>query len=325
MDKTLRILSIDGGGIRGVVPARILAEIEKRTGKPAGLLFDMIAGTSTGGILALGLAKPGPDGLPQYSSEQLMSIYHEHGKDIFARGKWAWLRPLALLFEEKYPAAGLERVLEQYFGDTRLRDASTEVLITGYEIERRFPFFFRSRKAKEDASYDFPMKHVARATSAAPTYFEPLRLEAGSAAGYYALIDGGVFANNPAMCALVEAQATQREAGLLVSLGTGVLTRPLAFEKARKWGLAKWAKPVLDIALEGVASTVDYQLRHVLPRTAEGRRRYYRFQPSLSPEQERMDNASPENMRSLALLAEALVREHSEEIDDLCAQLTGSA
>jgi patatin-like phospholipase/acyl hydrolase len=101
-------------------------------------------------------------------------------------------------------------VLQQYFGETRLSEALTNVLVTGYEIEERRPFFFKSHNAKQDKADDFLMREAARATSAAPTYFEPARVPAGIAKGYQALVDGGVYANNPAMCSYVRRRAGAR-------------------------------------------------------------------------------------------------------------------
>lgn len=305
-----KVLSIDGGGIRGIVPALVLARIERQTCKPAAGLFDLIAGTSTGGILALGLVKPDAQGNPQYPAEALAGLYEERGGTIFSRPAWRrWLGG-------GYPIEGIESVLEAYFGDARLRNALADVLVTSYEIERRFPFFFRSSMARADAGYDFPMKQAARATSAAPTYFEPLKIETGGAAGYYALVDGGLYANNPAMCALVEARRMfGQEDVMLVSLGTGSLTRPLPVDAARRWGLARWAKPVLDIAFDGVSSTVDYQLRLLLEK------RYCRFQPALDPRLQDMDDASRANVRGLKLLAEALIRQRADDLDALCETL----
>jgi uncharacterized protein len=312
-----KILSIDGGGIRGIVPAVVLAEIERRTGKRVSDLFDFFAGTSTGGMLALGLVKPETAHSPRYLAADLAALYEEYGGTIFHRPRWRKLLPSGNLLDEKYSVAGLESVLATYFADTPLRDAVKPVLVTAYETERRFPFFFRSHRASHQADYDFRMRDVARATSAAPTYFEPLRLKADESTDYYSLVDGGVFANNPAMCAWVDARAhfAGEQDFLMVSLGTGGLTRPIRYDKARHWGVARWAKPVLDIAFDGVSSTVDYQLRQLLPQ------RYHRLQPVLSPDQQDMDNASSGNMRSLKLLAEAFLRERTDEVDTICERL----
>ncbi|MCS6954340.1 MAG: CBASS cGAMP-activated phospholipase [Bryobacterales bacterium] len=322
----VKILSIDGGGIRGIIPAMVLAEIEERTGRPIARLFDLIAGTSTGGILALGLVKPGPAGRPEHSARKLAALYEKEGQRIFRATLWRRLATAGSLAEEKYSAEGLESVLREYFGEARLRDALTEVIITSYETERRMPFFFKSRHAKTREGYDFPMRLVARATSAAPTYFEPLKLEAASGDDYFSLIDGGVYANNPAMCGYVEARVTHPEADdfLLVSLGTGETTRRLRYEDVKSWGLASWAQPILQVVFDGVSSTVDYQLRQLLgPRNGE--RRYFRFQTRLDPGCDDMDDASADNVRTLRLLGEKLVRDQQDDLDELCPLLLKAA
>jgi uncharacterized protein len=323
MLKPLKVLSIDGGGIRGVIPAMVLATIESLTGKPVAELFDLIAGTSTGGILALALAKPDPRGRAQYSAADVVSLYEKHGRHIFHEPAFAKILSFGNLLDERYPSEGIEAVLDEYFGETPFSDALIDVLITSYETERRFPFFFKSRSARRKAAYDFPMKAVARATSAAPTYFEPLKLATGGVHEYYSLIDGGVYANNPALCGYVETKTfyPELEDVLIVSLGTGELTRPLRYEDARSWGLAGWAKRILDVVLDGVSSTVDYQLRQLLPPGPDGARRYWRFQVRLHEDNEALDDARPRNIRALKLLAEALIRDRSDDLKLLCERL----
>ncbi|MGD2136456.1 MAG: patatin-like phospholipase family protein [Gemmatimonadales bacterium] len=317
-----RILAIDGGGIRGIVPAMVLAEIERRTGKPTARLFDLVAGTSTGGILALALAKPNAHGDPEYTAERLIELYEHEGTTIFSRSVWHTLRSAGNLLEEKYPAAGLEDVLARYFGETTLAEALMPVLVTGYEIERRIPFFFKSERARAKPRYDLPMGTVARATSAAPTYFEPALVNFEGDADYYALIDGGVYANNPGLCAYVEGVTLfgPDSEFLVVSLGTGVLTRRLPLDAAVGWGLAEWAQPILNVVFDGVSDTVDYQLRQLLPERA-GRRRYYRLQVRLDEGMDDLDDASRTNLRVLKLLAEELIRDRNRELDELCEAL----
>lgn len=161
-----RVLSIDGGGIRGIIPAMVLAEIERRTRKRIAEMFDLIAGTSTGGILALGLTKPGENGEPEYSAQTLIELYETEGRNIFSIPVWHRLYSAGGLAEEKYPAAGIEEVALRYFGDVPLSRAFKEVLITAYEIEKRGPWFFKRRHARESArGFDPLMREVARATS----------------------------------------------------------------------------------------------------------------------------------------------------------------
>lgn len=318
MRDTIRILSIDGGGIRGIVPAIVLSAIENWTGQPASKLFDLVAGTSTGGILALGLTKPGPDGKPAYTADDLAQLYEQQGPKIFARGLWHKLRSLGAIGEEKYPAKGIDGVLQQFFGSTRLSESLVPAIIPAYEIERRVPFLFKSQAAARNATHDFPMWQVARATSAAPTYFEPARLENGKSGDYFALIDGGVYANNPALCALVEAmvQFPAARSFLVCSLGTGVVARRFAFEDAKNWGLARWAKPVLEIVLDSVSATVDHQMRQLLHRD-----QYLRLQPALQKGEETLDAISARRIRDLRLAAESLVADRAREIEDLCGKL----
>lgn len=316
MAEMRNILSIDGGGIRGIIPAMVLKEIENRTGKRIADLFDVIAGTSTGGLIALGLACPGEGSSPRFTAEDLVGVYENEGKRIFPQEFFGRLRQLR---DEKYSAEGLEEVLMETFAAARLKDALIGVIVPAYDIERRQALFFRSQQAKDKpGTHDFFMREVARATSAAPTYFEPLRLPAEGSRDEYTLVDGGVFANNPGMCAFVDADAGEARAEntLVVSLGTGVLTRPLPYGEARHWGLAGWGRRILDVVFDGVSDTVDYQLARILQE------RYYRFQTDLDEDQDELDDTSPANIQTLKDEALKLIEDHGDDIDGVCSKLT---
>jgi uncharacterized protein len=318
-----KVLSIDGGGIRGIIPAMILAEIERRTGKRTAEVFDLVAGTSTGGILALGLTKPGQNGGPEYSAETLIDLYETEGGKIFSIPVWHRIHSAGGLAEEKYPAKGIEEVALEYFGDVHLAQALTEVLVTAYEIEKRGPWFFKRRHARDQSTEgdNFLMREVARATSAAPTYFEPIPLEWGPH-GERAFIDGGVHSNNPAMCAYVEAMKIHPEEKdfLVVSLGTGEPTREMPYEEVKGWGLALWAQPILNVVFDGVSDTVDYQLRELL-RSEGDDKRYYRFQTKLDPGMHDMDDASATNIQSLKTKAKEIISKNDADLEALCSQL----
>ena len=303
----------------------VLAEIERRTNQPAARLFDLVAGTSTGGIIALGLTIPPAPGAPLYSANRFVELYEHEGSRIFSRSLARAMFAIDNLTWKKYGCDGIEQVLHKYFGDSRLRDAVTDVVVTSYEIQRRFPFFFKSSNARKRPGYDFLARDVARATAAAPSYFEPMKISTGTNSEYYTLIDGGVFANNPAACALVEARATFGESDyLVVSLGTGSLMRSLPLLLANYWGSVRWAKPLLDIVFDGVSSTVDYQLQQLLPQITGEPQRYYRFQVALDGSNHSLDNASPSNITALKGLARTLIDAESDRLDELCEALTGS-
>lgn len=336
MKRPFTILAIDGGGIRGIVPAMVLADLERRTGRPTAQVFDLIAGTSTGGMLALALSRPARrrGKTPKYTAEDLVALYRNEGADIFTRSVWHAVHSFQGLADERYPAGGLERVLERYLGRTTLSEALTNVLVTSYDLHSRRPVFFKSHKAKIDPARDFPMTAVARASTAAPTYFEPLHLAklAPPAPGedsHYALVDGGVFANSPGVCGYVEARKIDgaqpanhcAEDFLLVSIGTGIRTRKLPFERVKDWGLLGWARPALDIVVDGGSDAVDYQLRHLLPAGPDGRPRYYRFQGELHMASDDLDDASERNVNALMDFGRDLVAQNRPVLRQLARRL----
>lgn len=317
MAGAVKVLAVDGGGIRGVIPATVLAEVERRTGRAVSSLFDLIVGTSTGGIIALGLTKPGDDGGPAWKASDLVTLYEREGHNIFSRSIWQRIRSVDGILDAKYGARGLEHALERYFGDARLGQALAAVMVPAYDLERRQPFFFRSRRAAEDPAYDFLMREAARATSAAPTYFEPPQLRNAATGERFALVDGGVFANNPAMTAYAEILSKHRDADvLMLSLGTGQLTRPIPYEEARGWGVLGWARPILDVVLDGVSDTTDYELEQVL-----GTVRHVRLQTELDRGSDDLDDATPENIATLEDKAREMIRAHEPELDRICSQL----
>ena len=313
----IRVLSIDGGGIRGIIPAILLAELERATGRPVADTFDLVAGTSTGGILALALTMKGEDGRPRWSADEMIGLYEEQGPNIFDRSVWDRIRSVEGLLDEKYPPEGMETAFAAYLGDARLSEALTEVLVTAYEIEQRTTFFFKSAKARADERDDFPIREAAQATSAAPTYFEPVQIERGHGRPDLALVDGGVFANNPAMCAYAEALKDEGDDEItLLSLGTGELTRALPYEDAKDWGLAEWAKPIIDVVFDGVSDATDHHLEQIL-----GREHYFRFQTRLDRARDDMDDASEGNLHLLKQEAEELLRDERDRFDAVVAAL----
>lgn len=294
----------------------MLAEVERRSGRPVADSFDLIAGTSTGGILALALSMAGEDGRPAWSAEEMIALYEREGEHIFSRSVWDRIRSADGLLDEKYPPEGMAEAFRTYLGEAKLSEALTEVLVTAYEIEQRTTYFFKRAKARADDRDDFAIRDAARATSAAPTYFEPVRLERLGGRPDLSLVDGGVFANNPAMCAYAEALKGDDEEVLVLSLGTGELTRPLPYEQAKNWGLAEWAKPIIDVVFDGVSDATDHHLEQIL-----GSDRYYRFQTSLDRARDDMDDTRPENIEALKQEADELLREQRRRFDELLAKL----
>lgn len=316
-----KILSIDGGGVRGIIPAMLLAELEEQTGKPIAELFDLIVGASTGGILALGLVAPDEQvpAKPRYTAKQFLGFYLEESHEIF--DKSLFFKITRGIFARRYHARALEKALQKYFGQTMLSEALKNVVIPSYEIHGRFTAFFKSRDVHtKKIEKDVYMRDVARAASAAPTYFMPKKIAAYPGASF---IDGGVFANNPAMCAYAEAREIfpDDEDLLIVSLGTGNPQLTIEFENFRTWGLLGWARPLWYIMMDGSSDVVHYQLKYVLPEREEDKR-YYRFQIELLEKgTEKLDDGSEANLNALVKLGEQLLDANREDIQNLCRQL----
>jgi patatin-like phospholipase/acyl hydrolase len=313
----MKVLSIDGGGIRGLIPALVLAEIERRTGRRIAEMFDLIAGTSTGGILACGLCRRGEDGRPAMTAEELAELYLSEGPKIFDRSLVKQVTSLGGLVDEKYDDTGLNAALDTYLGDARLKEVLADVMITAYDIQDRFAFFFRSARARRDDAYDFSLAEAARASSAAPSYFEPIEVTDAAGARTYPLIDGGVYAVNPAMCAYAEVVGGGAELEVLASLGTGSQTRRYEFDDVTGWGQIEWVRPLLDMVFDGVADTVDFEAATL------ARDRYRRFQAELRYSSDALDDAGEGNLRRLEGDAERLIAERTADIESLCEVIAG--
>lgn len=295
----IKILAIDGGGIRGIIPAILLAEIEKVTGKKIYELFDFFTGTSTGGILTLLLNKPNP--LP---ASELIELYKgSDGEKIFKKNFFTLLN---YVFKgPKYDKSGIESVLSEKLGDMHLKDTLNPVLVTSYETECRNATFF----SNYDSRYkDLYSKDVARATSAAPTYFEPLNIKTNGT-----FIDGGVAANNPAMCAYVEVLKLLKKEGIdpdskkiiVVSLGTGTATNSYCYSEMKKWTPIDWIKgPLISSFFDGNSNTVEYQLKQIVKADC-----YYRFQLQLPNEKgsDALDNTDDKNLEKLSRLTSSYI------------------
>ncbi|MGB9237193.1 MAG: patatin-like phospholipase family protein [Terriglobales bacterium] len=245
-----RLLSIDGGGLCGIIPAQALMEIEKQlddlTGDPQPLCnrFDLIGGTSTGAILAVGLAMG-------YSAEQMRDFYLNFGPDIFTKVFWP------LRYWHKYPSAPIEEHLKEKFGaTTTLGDPSlrTKVLLVAKNATLGNDWFFTNNPKNVFFPHNkqIPLWHIVRASTAAPTYFPPHAFAVPDKTGQphtYEFIDGGVSSyNNPSLQVFLETTAPEYGIGwptgvdnlLLMSLGTGYSSVAIQEGKAAHYNLLCW-------------------------------------------------------------------------------------
>lgn len=265
-----RILSLDGGGIRGLITSVILERLEENN---PGFIsrFDLIAGTSTGGLLALGLAS----GL---TPTQAREIYEDKGHIVFKDSLIGDILDLGELIGAAYPLTPLKNELIKQFGSLRLKDLQTKVLIASFDLDNKpqDPDTIRIWKAKffhnypgQDSDGDEKVVDVAIRTANAPTKF-PI---------YQGYVDGGVVANNPSVCALAQAlhpnTGGQRiEDVALLSFGTGHVPEFIPIQHG-DWGVLHWATKIIQVVMEGSKGLADYQCKQLLGS------RYLRINPML--------------------------------------------
>jgi patatin-like phospholipase/acyl hydrolase len=276
---TYRILSLDGGGIRGLLTAILLERLE--AARPGFLAqVDLFAGTSTGGLLALGLAS----GL---TPTEARALYEEKGAFVFKDTLWDDIKDLGLTLGAQYSLDHLKTALTEQFGAQTLDDLPKKVLISTFDLDNQAaepelrtwkPKFFHNYPGP-DSDGEQSVVDVALRTAAAPVYFPTFQ-------GY---IDGGVVANNPSMCALAQALdpgtgGQQAQDVVLLSLSTG---RNRAYLEAQNadWGWAQWAIDLrlIGVMLDGNTGLAHYQSQRVLGQ------RYHRLDPLL-PQKVNMDD-----------------------------------
>lgn len=332
----IRILSIDGGGIRGIIPAYTLVKIESKLKEISGNqdariadYFDLFVGTSTGAILAAMLLIPDANGRPKYTAVDAYNLYMQKGNFIFNQSKrrGGWARQL-LFNGALYNHKNLEVSLKEHAEEKLLKDLIKPCMITTYDMKRKSSFFFRSHETKLDVG-DFKIVHALRSTSAAPTYFAPAKIENINGRKKIKMVnlDGGVFANNPTMCAYAEGRGMKfkfwqesenaekkfptAKNMMILSLGTGGGHIDLHdINKAHKWKLIKWAKKSPNIMMDGALDTVNFQMEMMYSSLANPNdiKNFKRVDFVLDegqklPYSSDMANASDENIKDLARAA----------------------
>jgi len=300
--KPFRVLSIDGGGIRGVIPATWLVHIQRKLGKPLYEYFDLIAGTSTGSILGAAVAL-GKD------IEDCYRLYDQFGPTIFPRrftekNGWTFFGRAT---GPEYFEAPLADALQRLFAiDTALNDCKRRFIAVSYDVFQRNMFLMKSY---DEATSQIAVWEACKASSSAPTYF-PAHILCHDGARR-PLIDGGVFANNPAVLAVSEAiqivgkqsiRDLQSEYKIvMISLGTGSMQRPVSITNATAWGAINWIKPFLDVTFDSSSELSHFCAHHLLTKV-----NYVRLQVDLQGVNDDMDDASEDNINALKSVASSL-------------------
>ncbi|WVZ90837.1 hypothetical protein U9M48_037097 [Paspalum notatum var. saurae] len=335
------VLSIDGGGVRGLIPGTILGFLESQLqqldgpGARIADYFDVVAGTSTGGLVAAMLTAPDADGRPLFAAADVNGFYLRHCPRIFPAVRGGALGLLRSLWGPKYDGRYLRCVVRELLGETRVSQALTNVVVPTFDIKLLHPTVFTTNDAMGDASKDALLSDVCISTSAAPTYLPGHQFHTDFTDGVkprrraFNLIDGGVAANNPTVLAMNHViketllgnpdflPTADYGKFMVLSLGTGSAKVEEAFDAAQssRWGVLGWlynrgasASPLIDSFSQASADLVDIHAS-VLFQALHCERRYLRIQDDeLTGDAASVDVSTGENLRRLVAVGEALLK-----------------
>lgn len=311
MNQKFRILSIDGGGLKGLIPLQVIKEIEKITKQPIHKTFDLIAGTSTGGLLTCALLLEDNSfeaNKRKYTLEQIEEIYLKKGKDIFPRFhslKWLfmhsrkWIRPM--YFSNKY-----DKILKEYFEDYRITSCLKPIFISSFDIHRNIPVIFTTREATRIEEKNSRLLDICRATSAAPTYFPTYTFTYNKEK--VVCIDGGLIMNNPTLGAFIEVLGNSsykhykkgdnkleiKDISVL-SLGTGISSPKFNSSSSKNWGRFQWIKKVIDISMSAPVNIVSDQLETIFNSMGLSKN-YLRINVEIDKKYSEMDDSRSETL-----------------------------
>ncbi|PON49739.1 Patatin-related protein [Parasponia andersonii] len=343
----ITVLSIDGGGIRGIIPGTMLAflesELQKLDGEDARIAdyFDVIAGTSTGGLVTAMLAAPDENNRPIFAAKDINDFYLQHCPKIFPQDNRYYIYSFSLggtteiikaLRGPKYDGKYLHKLLKEKLGDLRLHQTLTNVIIPTFDIKRLQPTIFSTYEVRRNPSLDAFLSDICIGTSAAPTYLPAHYFETKTSNGQvreFHLIDGGVAANNPALVAINEVAKEIHQGNpdffpikpidfgrfLVISLGTGSAKSEETYsaDEAAKWGVLGWlnshhSTPLVDIFTQASSDLVDFFLSTVF-QALHSDKNYLRIQDdTLSDKESSVDIATEENLTKLVKIGEDLLK-----------------
>ena len=316
----LRILSIDGGGVRGIIPIIWLTHLEKRAGRRTAELFDLIVGTSVGGMIALALTCPRGGGAP-YSAREVRNLNFTSAKSIFPRDHARRDPAAAPPGASMYPAQPLQHFLEEVLGDTKLSQATLPVAVTTCDLAATQALHFAGGGLDQSQLGDAPMALAARATGSLPRFF-PAVTYTDPGGKTRELVDGGLAADDPALVAYSLGLSLPRDDDgvLLVSLGTGTSGASIGLllnaEQTRNNADLQALEQDFAMVFSGPGQLMRESLRR-MPDT-----NYVRIQARLLPGTNHASNdAGARNILGLLASAEKMALDTSAGLHRLAAVL----
>jgi len=318
----VRILAIDGGGIKGLIALAYLVEIERRTGKPISALFDVVAGTSTGSLVATGLLTPDKEGNPKYTASQVRDLYRVIGPNFLATPLWHQLLTLDGLLGPMFLASNLEESLSRIFAPTDIfSNLLKPTVVPTFNLSEKKILLLRSWTIGNTPMFGIRTDNLLSAAVATPAFFPPVLLKAFHGEDFL-LADGAVAEDNPSVMAVWEAMTLYpNRSYTLVSLGTGVSTGHIDRTDALRWGFLRWAPPIILDLLHGQSDNATRsaeELHRLFPNTLVS---YERFDAKISSDIENPFTATPEKIQKLEMAARQSILQNAKRLDALSKRL----
>ncbi|MTI17242.1 patatin [Rhodobacteraceae bacterium RKSG542] len=335
------ILSIDGGGARALLPLRVLEALQHRLmaqgkTKPLHAYFDLVCGTSTGGMIAAGLCAPKPDedalGIPALDLVELRGFFEDETRELYISGHNSKLTRMIKQpfgqFNKALQERPTEKLLKQRIGWSSVASSLTGIVLPAYDVAaRRLVLMSNERPASEGSYNDYYFWQAVRATTAAPSWFEPARVENLATGEEHVMIDPSPFLNDPVMIAYAEARKRgwEPEDLVIVSLGTGNPTNQgFPFTEVSSWSSGTWMSPekgvpLLSFLIDGQTRAKGVEASALLADIAG--LEYHRITTDLPEGLADFHDPRPRYMSQLNEVAEQMIRDHGGELDALAQKI----
>ena len=323
-DKVVRILSIDGGGVRGIIPLHILKYLEDKTHKPIVDLFDVFIGTSTGAIIVVGITEPKKTAMVSQVS-RMLELYTDFSGTIFRRPFWYKLASLNGYINSKYLPRYRNQLLEEWFPKVRLSELNKMVIIPAYSLQHEVPHLFSSWAAKKDAKKDYYVAPLLEGATSMLTIFPPMEVYNVRRDQSDVLTDSALYLDNPVTQGELIAKAIYpHKKYIIVSLGTGKHLYKMAHGKnltEGHWGIIQSTKLLIHTAAHAASATANMATLREYESPNSSIVIYCRFNIDINPDHSYPFNATPPNIKAMNAYGKRIVQENKPALDLLARVL----
>jgi len=329
------ILSIDGGGIRGIIPATILSYLENKIHEitndnriKISSLIDFISGTSTGSIIGSLMLIPDENNNFKYKMSEIIDFYLSLGNNVFKHNFIHNIKTIFGLFGPSFPDSNIDTPLLKLFDHYKMNDLLKPCMFGSYDIEKRKIMFFTNKDLNQKY-INYNVKDIIRGSTSIPSYFTPAHFNNGTSIS--TLIDGGLFANNPSLASFIESSKTcfddkkpkqhNPKDILIISLGCGKIDKKsYSYNKIKNWGKAKWIIPLFEILLSSNSEITDYEIRQLFI-SYDSIHNYKRINPPIVNASSSSMDSSKENLTNLIKDANQYIQDNKHMLDLLAREI----